>query len=307
MVIATPVYGMGWIPDIPDIRDYTAGTKEVSATKKALGQGKSINEMLRAIHKTDPLEAGKGALPSLVDLRSHFSPIENQGTLNSCTANAGVALMEYFELRAFNKYIDASRLFLYKATRNLLGITGDIGAYERTTMEAMVLFGVPPEKYWPYIQDNYDMEPSAFLYSFGQNYKTISYYRLDPAGIMPQELLKSIKAFIAVGLPSLFGFTVYNSYTQAATSGRIPYPAPGDTVTGNHCVVAAGYDDNLVIQNNAPGNPATKGALLIRNSWGIDWGDNGYGWLPYEYVLNGLALDWWSLLKNEWVDTGNFA
>jgi C1A family cysteine protease len=33
---------------------------------------------------------------------------------------------------------------------------------------------------------------------------------------------------------------------------------------------------------------------------------SGYGWLPYEYVLRGLAEDWWSLLKNEWVDTGQF-
>jgi C1A family cysteine protease len=39
---------------------------------------------------------------------------------------------------------------------------------------------------------------------------------------------------------------------------------------------------------------------------GTGWGENGYGWLPYEYVLKGLADDWWSLLKNEWVDTGKF-
>ena len=41
---------------------------------------------------------------------------------------------------------------------------GDTGAYLRTTMGAMVLFGVPPEDYWPYTDDEkgFDREPPAF-------------------------------------------------------------------------------------------------------------------------------------------------
>lgn len=57
------------------------------------------------------------------------------------------------------------------------------------------------------------------------------------------------------------------------------------------------------IQGSMSGDP---GPLLIRNSWGTGWGDAGYGWLPYEYVLKGLAEDFWSILKKEWVDTGEF-
>ena len=89
-------------------------------------------------------------------------------------------------------------------------------------------------------------------------------------------------------------------------TGRIPFPTRGDSRRGGHAVCAMGYDDTMEIENPQVAGSKTKGALLIRNSWGTGWGDEGYGWLPYEYVLKGLAVDWWSLMDMEWVNTGNF-
>ncbi len=297
------IKGMGWVRDYPDFRDFSAEQKEIPARLMGLGQTASIKDMLRAIGIGG---RAKLTLPGSADLRPWCSPIEDQQSIGSCTAHAGVGLVEYFEHRAFGKHLDASRLFLYKVTRNLLHWTGDTGAYLRTTMAAMVLFGVPPEEYWVYDITKFDIDPSCFLYAFAQNYQALSYYRLDPPGTSPADLLTRVKTHLAAGLPSMFGFTVYSSYNQAATTGKIPFPVPGDRVVGGHAIDAVGYDDNMRIKNTNRAATETKGALLFRNSWGTGWGAQGYGWLPYDYVLRGLAVDWWSLLRSEWVNTGIF-
>lgn len=289
--------GMGWLPDYPDIRDYSFQSKELMSKK----------DIRALVSPTGIAKTTKRELPESVDLRRWCSPVDHQGMIGSCTAHAGVGIVEYCENRAFGKHIDASRLFLYKATRNLAELEGDTGAFIRSTMGALVLFGVPPEKYWPYTDrvPDFDREPDAFCYSFAENYKSIKYFRHDAAHMSEDAVLSSVKKTLAAGIPAMFGFTVYGSIDQAASTGRIPFPTSGERILGGHAVAALGFDDRLEIRNK-DGDNATVGALLVRNSWGEGWGDSGYGWLPYEYVLRELALDFWSILKQEWVDTGKF-
>ncbi|MBM3791378.1 MAG: cysteine protease [Acidobacteria bacterium] len=278
--MTTERYAMGWQRDVPDIRDYSPAHEEIV---RILGRSKALKR------------SKAGRAPSC-DLTQWCSPVENQGAIGSCTAHAGVGLIEYFERRAFGKHVDASRLFLYKVTRNLLHWTGDTGAWLRTTMKAMVLFGVPPEEYYAYDTSKFEREPNAFCYAFAQNYQSIKYYRLDGPGITPGKLLDRIKSFLAAGHPSMFGFTVYSFGNE---KGEFAFPGPSDSVKGGHAVMAVGYDDKRKIGKE-------KGALKIRNSWGTGWGENGYGWLPYRYVEAGLAVDFWSLYKHEYVDTHQF-
>lgn len=298
--------GKGWLRDYPDFRDNTPSTDKLSMRQKLRGAKEPVCKVLSKL----PL-AGmkttkkKTALPKKADLSKWCSPIEDQGSLGSCTAHAGVGLYEYFERRAFGKHTDASRLFLYKTTRNLLKWKADDGAYLRTTMAAMALFGLVPERFCPYDEDKFNEEPTPFMYSYAQNFQALLYYRLDAEGVRGKPLLDKIKDHLANGLPMMFGFTCFSSLDQA-DNGKIPFPDVKEEVDGGHAVMAVGYDDGFKITH--PSNPAivTTGAIKIRNSWGEGWGEKGYGWLPYEYVIKSIADDWWTITKAEWIDTGKF-
>lgn len=284
------IVGTGWLPPLPDMRDFTASHNAIAPMAKLL--------------KTD---AKIPKVPSVVDLRAGCSPVDNQGALGSCSAHAGMGVVEYMERRAYGEYTNGSRLFLYKTTRNLMGVTGDTGAWLRNVMGALTLCGVPPEKYLPYNVANFDNEPSSFIYAVADNFETLKYFCHDPqtSNIPPAAVLASVKTYLAAGVASMFGFYGYNSFDKTNIKGGIPFPCPNEKVQWGHAIMAVGYDDAKKITNTQC-NKTTTGALLIRNSWGTSWGDAGYGWLPYDYVLNKLAIDFWSMLSMEYVNTKQF-
>lgn len=297
--------GTGWLPPLPDLRDYTETTPQIAEMAEKLG----LAERLAPAKKPGAAKSRRTTLPATVDLRSFCSPIEDQRGLGSCTAHAAVGIVEYFERRASGQHVEGSRLFVYKATRNLMQVTGDTGAWLRNTMGALVMCGIADEKYWPYTDADpaFDQEPPSFVYAVANKYQAVRYFCHDPQGanVPGNAVLDSVKNYLAAGVPSMFGFYGFPSFESSDVLGGIPYPCPGEQAVWGHAVAVVGYDDRKKITNTQC-NKAATGALLIRNSWGPAWGDQGYGWLPYEYVLNNLALDFWSLLSLNWVNTGQF-
>ena len=258
--------GMGWKRDYPSFKDYTIDTDDENTFQ----------------------------LSDRVDLRHYCSPVDNQGTTQSCTAHAAANLIEYWQNKTQGKYINVSKLFIYKVARKLAGIEGDMGGYLRTTAQALVLFGVPPEEYFPFDETKVEEEPGPFVYAIAQNYQSLVYYRLDKPFMSGKKLLQQIKLQLSKEIPCMFGFSVWDSIQKTDSTGLIPFPEKNNFFCGGHAIIAVGYDNE-------------KGALLIKNSWGDTWGNKGFGWLPYEYVIHDLTADWWCITKNEWVDMTQFA
>jgi C1A family cysteine protease len=267
----------GWRPDLPDRRDYTPLEESVAQTLKSLP-----NARRPAVR---------------VDWRKYCGPALDQLALPASAAHAAAGLVDYFVRRTSGRLIQPSRLFLYQTSRRLSYFPQDTSVGLRDTFKVLVRLGVPPERVWPYELDRRDTQPDAFTYAAVIKFPGLQYVRLDPQGQSGGETLAVVKAFVAAGFACAVGMGLFDSISNDAD---IPFPTLFDAPQGGHAVVAVGYDDNRRIRSD-------KGALLIRNSWGADWGDAGYGWLPYSYVRERLAVDLWTLLDPQWLDSGEFA
>ena len=145
----------------------------------------------------------------------YWSPVENQGQGIICGASAGVALVEYFERIAEGRHLDASKLFLHQAACHLLRVPPNSAVTVRAIVEALRVFGVPPEESWPYDLSKLNEEPPAWCYSQARNYRASSYLKLDRPNMTKRALLAQIKVFVYAGLPVIFGFSIHESAEQS--------------------------------------------------------------------------------------------
>lgn len=282
----------GYLVDLPDHRDYSVSMPKVS-------------DFLKRIKAPQPRKSGTFSLPhSFSDNDKYCLPIMDQGPLGRCTACSARNQAGFFHRKTRGSIFDMSTLFPYKTTRNLMRVKGDTGAYLRTTMKALAVFGALPKGEWKTAVTDFDVEPTPYAYTFAQSFQASDYFRLDSKGVSPSELLDRIKANIVAGLPPIAGFSVYESIDDM-TNGDVPFPSANERQLSGHAVFFPRFDDNRVITNPRDGSKTT-GALGFDNTWGPGYGEKGRGWLSYKYVLEQLSLDFWSLMNSEWLELSSF-
>jgi C1A family cysteine protease len=247
-----------WRPDTPDFRD-------------------------KRYKITAPLP-----LPDRVDLRPKMPPVVNQGDIGSCTSNALAGCLEYLQQQELGRpgkeaheyspdeFYGVSRLFIYWNERDLEGtLTEDAGGEIRDGIKSLWQKGACRESLWDYSRRNLFRRPTTEAFIEASGYVISSYERCNS--------LYQMKAALAEGFPVAFGFMVYESFEsdEVARTGKMPMPRDNERDLGGHAVCAVGYDDHAQI-------------LIVRNSWGTDWGDAGYFYMPMDYIEQpDLSDDYW--------------
>lgn len=216
--------------------------------------------------------------PGAVDLRPKMPPVYDQGQLGSCTANALCAALQC----AHPTRPMGSRLFLYYNERRMEDdVPDDAGAQLSDGVSCLETVGVCPESEWPYVVSKFAVAPPSRCYiDASKNRASYASYAV-PADAA------TMKRVLAAGHPFVVGIAVYASFESAAVAatGVVPMPRPAaEQCLGGHAILCVGYDD-------------ARGTWTMRNSWGAAWGDRGYFYLPYAYLLDAaLASDAWAVL-----------
>lgn len=219
-------------------------------------------------------------LPQRTDISTDCSAVEDQGELGSCTANAIAGNIEFIEKKSSRTFQDKSRLFIYYNERAIEGhVSEDSGATLRDGIKVCARYGACDECIWPYRIQEFAVKPDKDAYADGRKHLITSYHRITT--------LDEMRACLAGGFPFVFGFAVYESFEtrEVARTGIVNMPARSERMIGGHAVMAVGYDDKI-------------GRFLVRNSWGKNWGINGYFTMPYQYV-QALADDFWTIRKQD--------
>ena len=217
-----------------------------------------------------PFSLAGTSLPRAVDLRPWMTPVEDQGSLGSCTSNAIVGALEYLVRRETGRATDLSRLFVYYNQRLWDDcVRDDAGAAIAVGIRVLARVGVPTEKSWPYDRNLFAVQPPEEVYREASQFRVNDWWSvgLDP---------NAVRGCLAAGFPVVFGTRCTESFMHAPSSGVLPMPGAGESANwrhGRHALLLVGYDD-------------ARQLFVVRNSWGETWGDRGYGYMPYAWVLN---------------------
>jgi C1A family cysteine protease len=227
-----------------------------------------------------PLRAGPPALfPSEIDLRLAMPPVYDQSALGACAPNASADVFRFVDQLQGGANVDPSRLALYYDARALRGWQDrDSGSYIRDNLKVLAELGAAPERLWPYNIVNYTQKPPIEAYNAALSHQAIGYFRLD-------HNLNAFKSCLADGFPFIIGSTLFENFTEMSPDGLVPMPSGSEI--GGHAYVVCGYRDSNRL-------------FICKNSWGLNWGKQGFFFMPYDYLTDDdLSADPWTIRSLE--------
>lgn len=202
----------------------------------------------------------------------NLPPIRSQGKLSSCASHAIIGCYEVMlgDLR----YIEGSELFHYFNVRRYINDKwpDNKGMTIRDACKGMQKYGFTPEYIWPYVEEKFNNFPTESAYTLAKSYPTKQYEKLDGLDMIKQSILSNI--------PVVFGIYVNSDFRKLNKKQFIFDPKK--RTTSGHAVCCVGFDDN-------------KKVLIVRNSWGEDWGKEGYFHMTYE-SFEKTAFDPWRII-----------
>ena len=218
-------------------------------------------------------------LPIKIDLRDTglLDSVYNQGSIGSCTGNGFGAAFNY-DLKLQNlKSLEPnpSRLFIYYNERLIESkVEEDSGSSLGDGIKALQTYGVCSESTWMYDESKYAIKPNENAYTEALNNILLEFNAVNT--------IDDIKNALYNKHPIVIGVFLYSSFENMDTedTGIVTMPAINDEPLGGHCMLIVGYDDEYIFKNS----DNIKGCFIVRNSWGPDWGENGYCRISYSYI-----------------------
>lgn len=197
-----------------------------------------------------------------VDLRPEFGPARNQGPRPTCLAFA--VSDTHAGLRAGWNPLSCEYVF-YQAQRRA-GRPPSKGALLSSMLDALCQDGQPEESGWPYLLEM-PADPASWIPP--GTVGTLFGREGEKARASIEDVVRELDG----GRPVIILLTLSRSFFLPAQG--VIHPAPGETPEPErrHAVIALGH-----------GRVDAHRAVLVRNSWGERWGDDGYGWLTDAFL-----------------------
>jgi C1A family cysteine protease len=208
-----------------------------------------------------------GVLREQVDLRQWDTIVESQDSLGSCSSNAITNAYELCVNRMYPEYFThLSRLFIYYNARSEYGnILEDEGMFLRDGLKTLKKFGVCSEELWSYDIEKFNIRPPENAYKDAEKRKILKYQKLTSIYYITQVINNN--------KPVVFGMQIFDSFMDLNERiSTVSFPSRKEKSLGGHAMCMVGYDLN-------------KRLFLAKNSFGPDWGNNGYCWIPFDYII----------------------